>query len=325
MAGGQPISESVADEAAQWLTLFMSGDVSGGDKQRWQHWRNAHPDHERAWQHIETVTQRFKAIDPSSGYKVLSPYAGPKSSGRRKMLSILLWGSVVGTSGMLATRTQTWQQQMADYRTGTGEQRTFALDDGTQITLNTGSAVNVRFDGERRLLRLVAGEILVATAHAITGVQDSRPFIVESAEGRIRALGTRFIVRQDDGLTFVAVRESAVEITPVDGRDLRILKAGESATFSRSDIGESRSLTGVDDAWTRGQIIAEDMPLGEFLADLSRYRTGILRCDPAVAGLRVSGVFPVFDTTRILGSLPNVLPVRVSLRTRFWVTVGPAG
>lgn len=324
MAGGQPISEAVADQAAEWLTLMMSGDATDADRRHWKQWHAAHPDHERAWAHIEAVTQRLKVLEPSAGYKVLSPYAGPKRSGRRKALNLLLWGGVAGFTGLLASRTQTWQQQVADYHTSTGEQRTITLQDGTRVTLNTASAFNVRFDGERRLLRLVAGEVLIATARALNGSRDPRPLIVETAEGRIRALGTRFSARQWEGRTTVAVQEVAVEITPADGGAPRILKAGERAAFTRTSVDAPQALAGTDDAWARGQIVAADTPLGEFLAELGRYRPGILRCDPAVARLRVSGVFPLHDTDRILATLPSVLPVQVRLRTRFWVTVEAA-
>ena len=59
---------------------------------------------------------------------------------------------------------------LADQRTATGEQRTLKLADGTQINLNTHSAIDVRFDEKRRLIVLQEGEILVETGH-----NDARP------------------------------------------------------------------------------------------------------------------------------------------------------
>lgn len=323
MAGGQPISEAVADQAAEWLTLLMSGEATDEDHRRLQQWRNAHPDHERAWKHIETVTGRFKVMEPQAAYKTLSPYSDLKSPARRRALNLLLWGGVIGVTGALASRTRTWQTVVADYRTPTGEQRTVALSDGTRILLNTASAIDVRFDGQRRLVRLVAGEVMIVTGHALVGgVADQRPFIVETDEGRIRALGTRFSVRQDDDRTSVAVLESAVEITPDDaaGQPL-VLHTGERTTFTRRAIAAASPVTERDSAWTRGQIVADNVRLGDFLVDLARYRPGIVRCEPSVANLRFSGVFPLDDTDRILDTLPTVLPVEVRLRTRYWVTV----
>jgi transmembrane sensor len=333
LAGGQPISSATANQAADWLTLLMSGEATDEDRQRWQQWRAAHADHERAWQHIEAVTGRLRVMEPKAAYKALSPYApsspgadAPRSPGRRKALHMLMWGGVACTTGLLASRTNTWQQVAADYRTSIGEQRSVTLDDGTQITLNTGSAINVRFDGTRRLVRLVVGEVLIVTGHATGGISpDTRPFVVETTQGDIRALGTRFNVRQWDGHTQVAVLESAVEITPRDATaQARVLRAGEQVAFTHSTLDTPLTVDDQAAAWSRGQIVADNVRLADFMADLGRYRPGLLRCDPAVANLRFSGVFPLHDTDRILATLPDVLPVQVKLRTRYWVTVEAA-
>ncbi|MFT4249264.1 MAG: FecR domain-containing protein [Pseudomonas sp.] len=322
MAGGQPISETVADQAAEWLTLLMSGENNEEQHRRWRQWRGAHPDHERAWQHVEAVTQRMKVLESGVGYRVLSPYASPASRSRRKLLNAFLWGGVaIGGGGLLVSRTPAVQRTLATHRTGAGEQRSFILHDGSNVTLDTASAIDVRFDGEYRLLRLVEGEVFVVTAHALGGPEDRRPFLVKTAEGCIRALGTRFSVRQWNGRTSVSVLESAVEITPSAGGLPRIVRAGEHASFTRQAIAPPRALAESDNAWMRGQIVAENMRLSDFLQELERYRPGLVRYDPAVADLHLSGVFPLRDTDRILATLPNVLPVQVRLRTRWWVSV----
>lgn len=327
MAGGLPISAAVADAAADWLTLLMSGEATEADCLRWRQWRDAHPDHERAWRHIEAVTRRFKAMEPRAAYAALSACAKPRSPGRRKALNLLLWGGAIGVAGSLASHTRTWQQMAADYRTATGEQRSVVLDDGTRVMLNTASAIDVRFDERRRLLRLVAGEAMISTGHpVIDGVPDPRPFLVATDEGRVRPLGTRFIVRQEEGRTGIVVLESAVEITPqaAQGRHL-VLHAGERTRFTRLAIDAPLPETEQDSAWTRGQIVADGERLADFLADLARYRRGIVRCAGGVANLRVSGVFPLGDTDRILATLPKVLPVRVRRHTRYWVAVEAIG
>ncbi|WZB74169.1 FecR domain-containing protein [Achromobacter insuavis] len=81
------------------------------------------------------------------------------------------------------------------------------LPDGSRVWLNTASAFNRDFQPGLRRLHLVAGEILIET-----GTDKDRPFVVDTAEGRLRALGTRFTVRQEADATLLAVYQGAVEI-----------------------------------------------------------------------------------------------------------------
>ncbi|MFD2980294.1 iron dicitrate transport regulator FecR, partial [Klebsiella pneumoniae] len=77
------------------------------------------------------------------------------------------------------------------------------------------------------------------------------------------------------------------------------------------------------DAWSNGLLVANRQRLDDFLAELGRYRQGWLRCDPAIAGLRISGTFSIDDTDSALRALEASLPVQRLERTRYWVTVIP--
>lgn len=325
LPSGQVISRATADAAADWLTLLMSGEASAEQQKQWSQWRKAHADHEAAWQHVESVTGRMKSFGPQPAYTALSAYGAggrPRSAARRRAVQVLLWGGLATGTGLLASRTNTWHASLADCRSATGEQRRFALEDGTQLLLNTGSAVNLRFNASERRILLVEGEIMVATRHDPGMPADPRPLWVETAEGSIRSLGTRFTVRQHPEHTDVTVLESAVEIAPWGAPgQARVLHAGEQVRFSRDAIDAPGTAGEQTAAWTRGQLLADEQRLGDFLAELGRYRPGMLRVDPQVADLRLSGVFPLADTDRILATLPSVLPVRVRWRTRYWVTV----
>lgn len=327
MAQGRPIDPSVAHAAADWLTLAMSGDMTDAERQRLQRWRHASPDHERAWLHIEAVMDRLGALESTAAHRSLSRTGAPTSAKRRRAVTALLALGMASGAGWMATESTIGRRMLANVRTATGEQRTITLDDGSRVLLNTDTAVDIAFDASRRVLRLVAGEVMITTGHAATdsGAPDSRPFIVQTRDGAIRALGTRFIVRQDDEETRVSVLESAVEVTPAQAAETpTLLNAGERLAFTRHRVLQRASVDVAATAWTRGQLIAEDARLGDFINELARFRPGVLRCDPAVADLRFSGVFPIADTDRILALLPNSLPITVRRRTRYWVTVGPA-
>lgn len=316
------VSEAVQEQAAEWLTLLMSDEAGEQERAACLRWRGLDPEHELAWQHIEAVTQRLNGLHRGAAAQALSSAGQPANRKRRQLL---LWLGVVGGTGLLAAQTDAWQDVRslrADYRTATGERREVALHDGSVVTLNTASAMNVHFDGQRRLIELLAGEILVVSGH---GVGSDAPLVVSTSEGLVRALGTRFSVRQEAGKSTVDVFESAVEVRPRDSAGAPLhLAAGRSVCFSRLHTDAPQTLDAYADAWSRGQLIVDDVTLAEFIAELSRYRPGILHCAPEVAQLRLSGVFPLADTQRILNMLPNSLPVQVRSRTRYWVTLEAA-
>ncbi|WP_416208695.1 FecR domain-containing protein [Janthinobacterium sp. GMG1] len=317
------IREEVQQQAAEWLTVLMSSEASKAEHAAWQRWREADPEHERAWQHIDAVTQRINGLHRGAAAQALAGTQQKAVNGKRRQL--LAWLGVAAGGGMLAAQTDAWdgvRALRADYRTATGERREVVLDDGSVLSLNTASAVNVRFDASRRLIELLAGEILVTSGH---GAGSDAPLVVATREGRVRALGTRFAVRQQDGYSTVDVLESAVEILPRDGSGAPLLlAAGHGVAFSRQAPDAPHAIDAYAHAWSRGQLIVDDVTLGDFLADLARYRPGVIHCAPEVAQLRLSGVFPLADTQRILNMLPNSLPVQVRSRTRYWVSVEPA-
>lgn len=100
------------------------------------------------------------------------------------------------------------------------------------------------------------------------------------------------------------------------------LQAGERGRLGGGGGAESVGVAdGADSAWIDGMLIANRMRLDAFIAELARYRRGVLRCDPAVAGQLVTGAFPLHDTDRVLAMLAQVLPVELHARTAYWVTV----
>ncbi|WP_343590527.1 FecR domain-containing protein [Paracidovorax wautersii] len=326
------IPPAVARQAVDWLLELQTEDGSPdapGDarhtRRQWQAWLDADPLHARAWQRIAEVDGQLRGVPPAVALQTL---AAPGLQRRHAVrLAVLL---SAGAGGLLAARqaglgAQAWQQLAADMATGTGERHEARLPDGTRVWLNTASAVDVRYSATERLIVLRAGEILVRSApdnapDAATGT--ARPLRVRTAEGLVRAVGTRFTVRQHDGHTAVGVLQGVVELTPARlGRPALHLAAGEQGRFSREAASAAEPLQDGAGAWAEGMLVADGVPLGDFIAELSRYRPGVLRCAPEVAGLRVSGSYPLADTDRVLAALTRALPVQVQSRTRWWVRV----
>ncbi len=114
----------------------------------------------------------------------------------------------------------------------------------------------------------------------------------------MRALGTRFLVRENGGETRLTVLEHAVEAQLAqDARQTRRVEAGEQISFSAAAFSDKQPAA-AEDGWLRGVLSVSQWRLDRVIAELARYRRGHLSCDPAVAGLRVSGSFPLNDTDR---------------------------
>lgn len=315
-ADAAPIPGPALRQALDWQVTFWSGEVTDAERAAFRRWLAADPRHERAWHDVQRIDATLAAVPPKVGGRVLRRPAASRPA-RRKALRAL--GGLAG-GGMVALAvldTPQWRAARADYATVTGERHELLLEDGTRVSLNTATAIDVRFDAGQRVVVLHQGEILVTTAP-----DAARPFLVDTRQGSLRALGTRFSVRREEDAIAVAVFEGAVEIRPRDKPDLRRrVDAGQRTRFDARAIAAVAPADPLDTAWTRGLLIAERLPLAAFLARLARHRPGLVHCDAAVAGLVVSGVYPLDDTDRVLAALADALPVRVDYLTRYWVTV----
>lgn len=309
----------------QWLVHLWSGTATPESRAEWQRWRAAHPQHEQAWQQIEATDTRLRGRTAGmvTAATAVATLAGPPSPRRRHALRGLGGLAAGGVAAWLGYEQLPWRGWGADLRTARGEQRSTTLPDGTRIMLNTGSALDVRYTAGLRRLHLREGEVLITTAPD-DAATPPRPFVVDTPAGRIRALGTRFTVRHDGSASEVAVYDGAVELSPLDRPDATVrVDVGQSARLAFG-AATAPSAGAADPAWAEGVLVASDMRLSDFVAELRRYRSGVISLAPEVAHLRLSGVFPLEDTDRILQSLAQVLPVEVRVPVRYWVRIGPS-
>lgn len=309
------IAPAVAEQAVSWLIEMQSGTLAPLRQQAWQLWLNSNTEHQRAWAHIQRVNQRLSGLSSPLAHAAIN---APRSSGRRQALKLLLLLGAGSAAGWGLRDQLSLQPLLADYHNGVGEQRKIALDDGSEIHLNTASAIDLRFDAQQRLIKLLQGEILLTVA------DDPRPLNLVTAEGSVRPMSaaSRFDVRQFDGKTQLAVFGGTVQITPTTftGPGLQ-LQAAQQVVFNRNTWEPVRALDANSGAWADGMLIAAHMRLQDFLAELSRYRRGHLQCDAKVADLLISGSYPLANSERILDLLEVALPIKVKRFTRYWVSV----
>ena len=319
------IDEAIVQDAVTWFATLASGQASDAELTALTHWRAEHPDHERAWQRLEVVRQRFQRGVELGSPEVMRDAvatADATRAARRRVLKAFGGIAVLGGSALLVSRQPQWQGMLAQHRTRTGERLQLSLSDGTRIHLNTATALSAQFDERQRAIVLHHGECQIITE----ADPMRRPFSVITTDGTVSPVGTKFIVRHydDDTETRVRVLSGAVDVQPETASfAARRVSAGQQIAFTPQAAGQPEPLDAAATTWVDGMLSAERMPLNRFLDTLARHRAGWLRYDPAVAGLSITGAFPLDDTDRVLDAVARSLPVKVNRLTRYWVTVAP--
>jgi transmembrane sensor len=198
------------------------------------------------------------------------------------------------------------------YETAIGAQRNVTLADGSSVILNTNSRLDVDFSGNRRDVHLVRGEAYFEVVHDKT-----RPFTVYADNYVVRDIGTAFDVQlSKTGLVEVGVTKGSVEVKPAsDGhvsgaaKSLGVLAAGYDIVLGEK-VERAEAVSNAELvrklAWRQGELIYAGQPLGEVLADISRYSDiKIEVADPALENLPVGGAFKTDQIEAIFAALEN--------------------
>lgn len=319
------VADSLIQRALEWQVTFWSGEVTVQERAAFDRWLAQDAEHARAWSQVQRTGHRVQLLTGTvEGEALRAAGAARRAATRRTLLRVVGLFTGAGVAAYAVRNTPPMQSILAEHRTSRGERRDLLLPDGTRLVLNTDSAIDLRFTAQARDVLLRVGEVFIATApdpRTAEGLAP-RPFTVHTQHGAVQAIGTRYAVRLSDGRSMASVEEGAVLVQPriADWDPVR-LEAGQRLWFSETAVeAPVASMTG-DSAWTRGLIVAERMRLQDFLTELGRYRSGLLRCDPAVQDLVVSGVYPLDDTDLALSTLAQALPVRIDSVTSYWVTV----
>ncbi len=317
-----PLDQQAIEEAADWLMRLSEDELDETERAEWEHWKTSTPARIRAWGRVQALQSKLGGVPPSLAMSALDRPGSPARRAALGKLAALLAVVPVGWGGWKLAEVQQWS---ADHRTLVGQQRELTLADGSTVTLNTDTAIDVRFDAQQRLIHLRDGEIQVQTA--ADPAQPPRPFRVATRQGHLQALGTRFTVRQLQPRTQLVVLEGAVQVELAGNSQSAplIVHAGQHSDFSSSAFGELSLAAPHSNAWTQGMLMADNLRLDDFIAELTRYHRGVLRLDPAIAGVRISGAYPVIDTRRTLNMLVRTYPIRVSdPLLGMWVTLSHA-
>jgi transmembrane sensor len=207
---------------------------------------------------------------------------------------VLVWGGSAVAASLVGIVGLTWPAAAQTYRTEKGEVRLVPLEDGSSITLNTASEVQVRYVSDRRQVTLVAGEALFDVAR-----DPARPFVVDAGETEVRAIGTSFTVRRLVATPVeVMVRQGVVEVSQSADPSRppqRVTANVRAVATPQADLVSTPlppAQVGRELAWREGMLSFEDMTLRDAAAEFARYSdVRIEFANPALANETVTGLY----------------------------------
>jgi transmembrane sensor len=331
------LNSQILEEATAWFIDFNEGEVDRAGREEFNAWLRRSPEHVRAflrvsafWEDagrlgnakadLDDLVARAKAEQNVFPLELAARESGQSSAPQDESRSIARRRFAAAAAVALAlVGAASWYVagQVPTYVTEVGEQRSFTLEDGSSVELNSRSRLKVRYTGSERSVELVEGQALFSVAK-----NPARPFVVTTGDTRVRAVGTQFDVYRKHTGTVVTVVEGRVAVAPTQIDQLRttpaqfLLAAGEQMTITPVEVTPPQPVDlSVATAWTDRKLVFESTPLREVVEEFNRYnRQQLVIRDPALNDLHVSGVFPSTDSSRMVEFL----------RQRFGVTMNAA-
>lgn len=307
---------ALSDQAIEWVILLHSGEATEANLQQAQQWQNRSAAHRNAYRDAEQLWLEMGLAFQATETK--APAIQPRLINRRQAASLTAALIFCALITPFSAFTERWR---SDYHTAVGEQKNITLSDGSQVMLNTDTALAVELNATGRHIKLLRGQAQFTVAH-----DPQRPFEVTTDHAVVKALGTIFEVLDDEQDTRVTVLEHAVSIkAPHDEAylDNARIEAGQQARYR---IGKGLATVETVDlkqnsAWQRGKLIVKSQPLAAVIADLNRYYPGkIVMTNKRLSQLRVSGAFPLDNPGEVTAMLEQSLPLTIRHITP-WLTL----
>jgi transmembrane sensor len=293
MNNSRPHETREQAEAAEWFAR-LGKPATPQALREFQAWLDI-PANDAAYHEVEAFweTSRRQARDPAMLRMTEQALA------RRRGLHWPPWARLprfawaVAVGGLVAASLTIFvaNQMSQTYSTNATEQRVVLLNDGSRIHLNVGSKVRVALGRSERRLVLSRGEAFFEVAH-----DAARPFIVEAGGAGVRAVGTRFDVRRDDGQLQVTLLEGIVRVKRDDSSEAWTLAPNQQLTLSGAAVKQASADATRTTSWTTGRLVFSQTPLAEAVAEVNRYAGRKVSLEgPDLSGRLVNGVFNIGD------------------------------
>jgi transmembrane sensor len=306
-------------QATDWFMRLRSEDAGVEDLTQFQRWVEQSPDNAAAYTKVSeswsAMGEHASAPEIMRGRRDALENAG--RAGRRRWHSakprwmrpaIAAACAAIVLASILGLW---WHTQAGLYSTGVGERRTLTLADGSVVTLDARSRIQVKYGDRERLISLDQGQARFDVAKDPT-----RPFRVKAGRETVIALGTQFNVELVARSVLVTLIEGRVAVMPdtpprdaspqIDltaGETLQVHQDGKTVRLPRVDVARVT-------AWQNGKMFFDNEPLASAAERVNRYASEQIQVDPSAANIGISGVFNAGDARAFIEAVTAYFPVK---------------
>jgi len=254
------------------------------------------PDKEKEWKRL------YNSTVGKSGFTSLKRYHGNSSSIQwiYRVAAMLILGALVGMGIYMysgnSNQSSTQIAQITQQKTitaGSGEKKTIKFSNGSKIVLNSNSAVKYTIaDQEPTINVLLEGE---AYFDAKGGENQTAPvFNVETPDGVIKDIGTKFLVLVQRDRSQVVLQEGEVHVSTknqADSTQSVSMKAGQMLEFNKSKILTKKNVnSSFYTSWATGSMRFDHTTIKEFAGFVAqRFDVNVKVVDPKLANIKIDG------------------------------------
>jgi len=296
-----PAEEPGARADAQALKWFVRNSAAqDAPDAAFEDWLEADPAHRQAYARIEALW-RSDAFGAAAA-RVRTGRGGRGAAKGAAAIAVIL----LATAGAMRLEGLPLRWP-ADRSARVGAMESFALEDGTRLSLDSGAAIDLAYTADRREIVLRDGRLMADVG------RDPRPFSIRAGGAVIRDVGTRFAVDRQGDKVAVAVADGVVELSRGESPPTR-LAAGQKGEWGAAGPALLSAVDEpVDFGWTRHRLYFSDQPLGKVVDELRRYHRGwIVVADEAIAARRISGGLDTRDPASAMEELARLSGGRLS-------------
>jgi transmembrane sensor len=328
------------EAAARWHSRLQLEGQSVEVQQEFARWIAQSSQHqvaydgvERAWQELRSSARHPSILTLRREAALRHGRSSPRAARSGRWAAIAAVAVTVTVAAViLASRSpgkgplSAWAPRHSEvvqaYETGVGQRLPVLLPDGSRVTLDTQSQLQMAFTSTEREVRLIRGQALFEVAR-----NPERPFVVAAANRRFVALGTAFDVRVGPQQVKVTMVEGTVRVesAPNVAVAQRTITAGDQFVFDQQQVDRvSKTDPSQATSWLRGQIIFDNTTLAAAVAELNRYSGVQIELGAAkLAAVRISGTFIADRPDLFVEALTNYYPMEASSPHRNVVRLMP--